>query len=124
MTVSHLPRPSFAILLIAGGLALSAPAVAAIDEDGAMNMARQQGCFKCHPIDKRISKDEGKKDGPPWREVAKKYKGKPDAEAQLTTHVTTGRKVKFPDGHEENHKIIKTDDAKELKNLVQWILSL
>ena len=124
MTVSRLPHPGFAILLIAGGLALSAPAVAAIDEDGAMNMARQQGCFKCHPIDKRISKDEDKKDGPPWREVAKKYKGKPDAEAQLTTHVTTGRKVKFPDGHEENHKIIKTDDAKELKNLVQWILSL
>ena len=38
--------------------------------------------------------------------------------------ITTGEKAKFPDGHEEDHKIIKTKDMNEIKNLVNWILSL
>ena len=80
-------------------------------------MARQNGCFKCHAIDK-------KKEGPTYREIAAKYKGKPDAEKRLITHITSGEKAKFPDGHEEEHKIIKTKDTNEIKNVVQWILSL
>ncbi|MEO5658861.1 MAG: c-type cytochrome [Polaromonas sp.] len=80
-------------------------------------LARQNGCFKCHSIDK-------KKDGPPYREVAAKYKGKPGADAKLYYHVTSGEKAKFPDGHEEDHKIIKSTDASEIKNLISWILSL
>jgi cytochrome c len=32
--------------------------------------------------------------------------------------------VKFEDGHEEEHKIVKSTDPKEIKNLVDWILSL
>ncbi|HYM34898.1 MAG TPA: hypothetical protein VET48_05840, partial [Steroidobacteraceae bacterium] len=53
-----------------------------------------------------------------------KYKGNPDAEAKLIYHITSGEKVKFEDGHEEEHKIVKTKDQKEIKNLVDWILSL
>ncbi|MES2049518.1 MAG: c-type cytochrome [Pseudomonadota bacterium] len=89
----------------------------AMDPVAAEQMARQNGCFKCHSIEK-------KKDGPPYKEIAAKYKGKSDAEARLTTHITTGEKAKFPDGHEEEHKIIKTKDPAEIKNIVQWILSL
>ena len=89
----------------------------AMDPVAAEQMVRQNGCFKCHSIEK-------KKDGPPYKEVAAKYKGKPEAEARLTTHITTGEKAKFPDGHEEEHKIIKTKDPAEIKNVVQWILSL
>ncbi|HWJ94918.1 MAG TPA: c-type cytochrome, partial [Telluria sp.] len=79
--------------------------------------ARQNGCLKCHAIDK-------KKDGPAYKEVAAKYKGKADAEERLVHHITSGEKAKFPDGHEEEHKVIKTKDPVQLKNLVQWILSL
>ena len=112
------PRPALAGFFIAAcALCLSGRALAAPDEEAARALARQNNCFKCHGVDK-------KKDGPAWREVAAKYKGKPDAEATLTHHITSGEKAKFPDGHEEDHKIIKADDPAQIKNLVDWILSL
>lgn len=88
----------------------------AADEEAARSLARQNNCFKCHGVDK-------KKDGPAWKEVAAKYKGKADAEEKLIHHITSGEKAKFEDGHEEDHKIIKANAA-ETKNLVEWILSL
>lgn len=106
-----------AMAAIGAAALLSAPAFAAVDAAAAESLARQNGCLKCHGIDK-------KKDGPAYKEVAAKYRGKADAEARLITHITSGEKAKFPDGHEEDHKIIKTKDMTEIKNLVQWILSL
>ena len=88
----------------------------AVDEEAAKVTARREGCFKCHAVDKE-------KDGPAYKKVAEKYKGKANAEARLIQHITTGEKAKFPDGHEEEHKIIKTKDQNEIKNLVGWILS-
>jgi cytochrome c len=58
--------------------------------------------------------------------VAQKYKGKPEAEAKLVNHIMSGEQAKFPDGHEEEHKIVKTSppkDLEQIKNLVQWILA-
>jgi cytochrome c len=89
----------------------------ALDAAAAETMVRQNGCLKCHAIDKQ-------KDGPSYRSVAEKYRGKSGAEERLITHITSGEKAKFPDGHEEEHKIIKTKDMGEIKNVVQWILSL
>ena len=89
----------------------------AADEEAARALARQSNCFKCHAVDK-------KKEAPPWREVAAKYKGKADAEAKLIHHITSGERVKFEDGHEEDHKIVQSKDAAQIKNLVDWILSL
>jgi cytochrome c len=91
----------------------------AVDADAALALARQNNCLKCHAIDKD-------KDGPSYKKVAEKYKGKPDAEAKLINHITSGEKAKFPDGHEEEHKIVKTSppkDMAQIKNLVQWVLS-
>lgn len=91
----------------------------AFDEEAAKALARQNKCLNCHSVDKD-------KDGPAYKKVAEKYKGKPNAEARLVEHVTTGEKAKFPDGHEEEHKIVKTSPPKDLaqvKNLVQWILA-
>ena len=103
---------------IAVSLILMLPLKAsAVDADAAQALARQNNCFKCHGVDK-------KKDGPSYKDVASKYKGKSDAEARLIKHVTSGEKAKFPDGHEEEHKIIKTKDMEQIKNLVDWILSL
>ncbi len=89
----------------------------ALDAAAAETMVRQNGCFKCHSITKA-------KDGPSYHSVAEKYRGKSDAEARLIKHITSGEKAKFPDGHEEDHKIIKTKDMSEIKNVVDWILSL
>ena len=106
-------------LLIAGILALSSNA-RAVDVDAAKALARQNNCFKCHAVEKE-------KDGPAYKKVAEKYKGKDNAQARLVEHLTTGEKAKFPDGHEEEHKIIQTTppkDMDQIKNLVDWILSL
>ncbi len=93
---------------------------ATVDEEAAKALARQNNCFKCHSV----SKD---KDGPAYQKVAEKFRSKPDAEAKLIHHITSGEKAKFPDGHEEDHKIVKTDppkDTAQVENLVRWILSL
>jgi cytochrome c len=91
----------------------------ALDADAARALARQNNCLKCHSIDKE-------KDGPAYKDVAAKFKGKPNAEARLIEHITSGEKAKFPDGHEEEHKIVKTSppkDMEQIRNLVQWILA-
>ena len=108
-----------AFMTMVGGLLFSLSA-GAVDVEAAKELARQNNCFKCHAV----SKD---KDGPAYQKVAEKYKGKDNAEARLIEHITSGEKAKFPDGHEEEHKIVKTsppNDAAQIKNLVDWILSL
>jgi cytochrome c len=100
-------------------LSLSSSAYAAVDEDAAKALAKQNNCFKCHSVDKE-------KDGPAYKKVAEKFRGKANAEARLVEHITSGEKAKFPDGHEEEHKIVKTSppkDMDQIKNLVQWILA-
>jgi cytochrome c len=100
-------------------LSLSFSAYAAVDEDAAKALAKQNNCFKCHSVEKE-------KDGPAYKKVAEKYRGKTTGEARLIEHITSGEKAKFPDGHEEEHKIVKTSppkDADQIKNLVQWILA-
>jgi cytochrome c len=97
-------------------LTIAGPA-RAVDADAAQALARRSNCFKCHSVDK-------KKEAPPWKELAAKLKGKPDAQATLIKHITTGPKVKLEDGSEEEHPIIKTKNPDEIKNIVDWILSL
>ena len=87
----------------------------AADDAAAEALAKKSGCLKCHSVDK-------KKDGPSFKETAAKYKGKPDAESKLVTHLTTSPKVKI-DGKEEAHDNLKTKNDAEVKNVVQWILS-
>jgi len=62
-------------MVIVGGLiaAGTASAQTATAQDGAA-LAQKSGCFNCHDIDK-------KKEGPPLKEAAAKYKGKSNAEA-------------------------------------------
>jgi cytochrome c len=110
-------QPRVAARVLAGAsLVFLAQGAFAVDVPAAEATARQNNCFKCHGVEK-------KKDGPSYQEVAAKYKGKADAEARLTTHLTTSEKAKFPDGHEEEHKVVKVKDPAELKNLIGWILS-
>jgi len=108
-----------ASLLIAGSLLFALtglmPAQAAVDEEAAQALLKKSDCFKCHAIDK-------KKDGPPYKEVAKKYMGKADAEAKLVKHITTKPMIEI-DGKKEEHKAIKSSDPAEIKNAVQWILT-
>ncbi|MBI3570487.1 MAG: c-type cytochrome [Gammaproteobacteria bacterium] len=89
--------------------------MAEVDADAAEALVKKNKCSKCHAVDK-------KKDGPPYKETAAKYKSKPDAEQKLYTHLTTSPKVKV-DGKEEEHKALNTKNEAEVRNLVRWILS-
>ena len=41
----------------------------AVDADAAQGVAKQNGCFKCHAVEKH-------KDGPAYRDIAAKYKAR------------------------------------------------
>ena len=100
---------------LAGALLIATAPSFALDADAAQALAKKSNCTKCHSVDK-------KKEGPPYKETAAKYKGKADAEQKLFTHLTTGPKVKV-DGKEEEHTIVKSKDEAEIKNLIAYILS-
>ncbi len=85
------------------------------DESAAQALMKKSGCLKCHSV-------SAKKEGPPFKETAAKYKGKADAEKTLVTHLTTNPKVKV-DGKEELHDSLKTKNQAEVLNVVRYILS-
>jgi cytochrome c len=99
-----------AVLLAGSGFLVSAA-----DDAAAEALMKKSGCFKCHSVDK-------KKDGPAYKEVAAKHKGKADAEQELYKHLTTNPTVKI-EGKEEKHPKLKTDDDAQVKNVIQYILS-
>lgn len=90
---------------------------AAVDGDAAEALARRESCLKYHGIDK-------KKDGPSYREVAKKCRDKPDAEARLIKYLRSGPIVTLASGEEDEHRVVKTRDENALRNPIRWILSL
>lgn len=108
-----------AAAMLAAGFSTSA--MSAVDAEAAKELARNNKCFDCHAVDK-----DG--DGPSLKKIAAKFKGKPEAETEkkLIHHITSGEKAKFADGHEEEHKIVRTKPSKDMvqiKNLVYWVLS-
>jgi cytochrome c len=102
------------VITLFGGVQM-AMAADAVDADAAQALIKKSDCGKCHAVDK-------KKDGPSFKETAEKLKGKPGAEDELYKHLTTGPMVKI-DGKEEKHKVVKSTDEGEVRNLVRWILS-
>ncbi len=103
--------------LITAGLLVATMSVQAqeVDTAAAEALAKKSGCLKCHSVEK-------KKDGPSFKQTAAKYKGKADGPAKIKTHITTNPKIKV-DGVEETHDALKSKDAKEIDNVVKWILS-
>lgn len=104
--------------VIAGAAILAAGALHAqpsSDVAAAERLMKKSGCDKCHSL-------AAKKEGPPLKETAAKYKDKPDAEAKLFTHVTTNPKVKV-EGKEELHESLKTKNEAEIRNVIRYILT-
>ncbi|CAG0969570.1 Cytochrome c-551 [Burkholderiales bacterium] len=108
--------PRLACALPAAVLLAVAPVPSArADEAAVESLMKKSNCMKCHAVDK-------KKDGPAFKQIAAKYKGKADAEATLVKAVTTGPKVKI-DGVEETHDSLKTKNDAEVREVVKWILA-
>jgi cytochrome c len=104
---------TISLLAAAAMFAFSMAASAAADAD-VMRAMKDNGCTKCHSVDKS-------KKGPSFKKIAADMKGKADAEAKLTTFLTTGPMVKMDDGTQDEHKALK--DSAVVKKLVQFILA-
>lgn len=105
-------RSSLGLLMTA----VASVSYAAVDADAAVSLAKKSDCLKCHAVDKD-------KKAASFKSIAEKWKGKADAQAKLTESITKGPKVKLKDGTEEAHKVIASQDANDIKNVVDWILS-
>jgi cytochrome c len=88
-------------MTVVAAIGLTAASVASAQEA----LAKSSGCLNCHAVDT-------KKVGPAFKEVAAKYKGKPDAEAALVTKLTGGKE----------HPAVKAS-GEDVKSLVKWVLS-
>ncbi|HEY0846779.1 MAG TPA: c-type cytochrome [Noviherbaspirillum sp.] len=115
------------VVIAAGALVMSSAVLASddvpvvkaavtIDSDAAESLARREGCLKCHGA----TKD---KEGPSFRKIASRFRGKPDAEEKVLKHLRSGDMVKFSDGEEEEHRILRSQDADAVANMIRWILS-
>ncbi len=111
MRANHLLTVGISLALL-GGVAANA---ADVNVAGAEGLTKKSGCMTCHSVTQ-------KKDGPSFKAVAEKYKGKADAEAALFKHLTTNPRIKV-DGKEELHDSLKTKNEAEIRNVVSWILS-
>ena len=101
-------------LVFAAGLLVAGSASAALDNTSAEAMMKKQGCAACHTIDKKLV-------GPPYVEVAAKYKGDKDALTKLSDKVKKGGvgvwgQIPMPPN-------AQVSDA-DIKELVTWILTL
>jgi len=92
----------------------------AIDADAAILLARRNGCFRCHALD-RV------KTGPAFKSVADAYRDKyEDGLKREDSHLTAGDMFVL-NGNVDVHRVLRTNppnDPAQLKNLIDWILSL
>ena len=77
-------------------------------------LAKKNNCFACHQVDKKVI-------GPAYREIAKKYKGQKDAQAQLEQKVKKGGVGVWDQIPMPPNAAVPDGD---IKKLVAWILSL
>lgn len=88
--------------------------------EAAFKLVRKGGCLSCHSMDKKIV-------GPSWRQIAARYKGKPEAKVELIQSIRVGGKDKWKDltGGKEMPAIPLTRlKDEQVAELVDFILTL
>ena len=96
---------------------LAAAAVAAANNASAADaeaLAKNNGCFACHSVDKKLV-------GPSYKDIAAKYRNDKKAEAALLKKVKEGGKGVWGDVPMPPNGHVKDAD---IKTMVQWILTL
>ena len=96
------------------GLSIACSADAVLDNAAAETMMKKDGCAACHEIDKKLI-------GPPFQDVAAKYKDDKDAAAKLRDKVKKGGTHVW--GEAAMPPNVLASDA-DIKELVDWILTL
>lgn len=102
-------RNIFAAAVCASFAFAAAPAAA----DEGLDLAKSKGCTACHDVNKKGV-------GPPYAEVAKKYKADKEAPAKLAASVVKGSSGKWGPIPMPPNKV----SEEEAKKLVAWVLSL
>ena len=105
--------PHTLLPLCAAALLLQAPISHAADGEAIVKKAR---CVACHTVDQ-------KRVGPPYKDVAARYKGDAKAAAKLFDKVRTGGASAWGEIPMLPHPADKISDE-DLKAAIQWILSL
>ena len=91
----------------AGGLLATAPSWADLA------LAQKNACMACHAVDKKLV-------GPAYQEVAKKYAGQADAQAQLAKSIKAGGSGKWGAVPMPPQAALSDADA---NTLAAWILA-
>jgi cytochrome c len=91
-------------IAIAVVLATGVLATGAVYADSGEELAKSSGCLNCHAVDT-------KKIGPAYKDVAKKFKGKPRADAIAAMRAASV------------HSSLKVSD-KDLSEIIEWIQKL
>ena len=101
------------VLASAAGVFLAGAANAAVDEAKAKQLAQKYNCLACHAVDKKLV-------GPPYMEVAKKYKGDKGALDRLAAKVKNGGSGVWGAIPMPPNNVPEAD----IKTIVEWVLSL
>jgi cytochrome c len=105
-------RVIFSAVVVAASFGVSA-AEQPVSSANAMSIARSNACMGCHAIDRKLV-------GPSFRQVAEKYKGQPQAGAQLEKKVRNGGSGVWGPIPMPSHP--RMNDA-DIKTVVAWILA-
>ncbi|HCZ15502.1 MAG TPA: cytochrome C [Candidatus Accumulibacter sp.] len=79
-----------------------------------LELADQSRCLLCHDVDITVR-------GPAWRDVAKRYRGKPEVEEALVIKVHEGGGGAWGNDYMSANKRAGMDN---IRILVRWILAL
>ncbi|WP_313952118.1 c-type cytochrome [Accumulibacter sp.] len=79
-----------------------------------LELADQSRCLVCHDVEVKVR-------GPAWRDVAKRYRGKPEVEEVLVEKVYKGGGGVWGDDYMSSNKRAGMDN---IRILVKWILTL
>jgi cytochrome c len=100
-------RILFALTSLTAIFAVSTPALADLQ------LAKAKNCMACHAVDKKLV-------GPPYKDVAAKYAGQPDAVDKLAAKILKGGSGVWGPVPMPANPQVSPEDAKKL---VAWIMT-
>ena len=108
------------VTVLALGVFLSTPAAFA-----SMELSDKYECTDCHKLDVKPGATRKKKEGPSYKEIAKEYKGKKDAEKHLVESIKKGSKDVWAKKLGKKTEMDAEEDipVKDAEGIVKWILA-
>jgi len=100
-------------LALSASLAFALASGAALAAD-AEQLLKDKACLSCHTLDKKLV-------GPPYKEVAAKYKARKDAEAYLAKKIKEGSTGVWGPIPMPPNAAVSDDDAKTLAKYVMTL---